>query len=429
MEKYPDRLSYLYQTLFTITPILYDAALAIVATAGVRANSLAAEIVAGSILSQFADGSIPVVANTTDPTNADVYIQNNTTAIAAYALGYYLELNPEAVNSCTIARTIREILAYLESKRNFVLFDGLVMVGTDDEGDPFNAILTEDNLLAYFAFKQAANVLGDSHYTTTANSLKAAIISTLKASNGRVIQWHIKQRFDLPVFGVGTPTENISVNAFGALFFLEFGDTSSAVTLLNNCENFRTTDPDNGAVGYKTSTTGTDKVWFEGSYAVALAYFKIGNKPKYNQIIADLNRYVDETDGGILGSLVKDITLDDTFIGYKGVGSTSWAIITNNLKSSTFSIRTIEESITGCPVPYFNQVQSDEFTRDNCGDGTTPTEVTYTVAAGRYISYDSQDDANDKALADIAANGQAYANTHGSCIGDFGNEEHVRRIY
>ena len=69
-----------------------------------------------------------------------------------------------------------------------------------------------------------------------------------------------------------------------------------------------------------------------------------------------------------------------------------------------------------CTVPaYFNVVKSGIFTRNNCPQGYTPSSVTYTVAAGIYNSTISQVDADQKAVNDVAANGQNYANTNGAC--------------
>lgn len=71
-------------------------------------------------------------------------------------------------------------------------------------------------------------------------------------------------------------------------------------------------------------------------------------------------------------------------------------------------------------VPVFYNISfSQTFTRNNCSVGWHGSKVTYTVDAGIYSSYISQSDANNKALSDIAINGQAYANTHGTCTIDY----------
>ncbi|RYE25514.1 MAG: hypothetical protein EOP51_03850 [Sphingobacteriales bacterium] len=71
---------------------------------------------------------------------------------------------------------------------------------------------------------------------------------------------------------------------------------------------------------------------------------------------------------------------------------------------------------TAPPVTsYQNGQQSAPFTRNNCPSGQQGTPVTYVVGAGRYSSLISPADADQKALADIAANGQRNANLLGGC--------------
>ena len=68
-----------------------------------------------------------------------------------------------------------------------------------------------------------------------------------------------------------------------------------------------------------------------------------------------------------------------------------------------------------CLIAYKNTTQTQNFTRNNCGSNYTGSTVGYNVAAGVYISYQSVDVANQLALNDISINGQAYANSHGTC--------------
>ncbi len=71
-----------------------------------------------------------------------------------------------------------------------------------------------------------------------------------------------------------------------------------------------------------------------------------------------------------------------------------------------------------CNIPgvtyYYNTAQSQTFNRNNC-PANNGTAVTYLVRDSTYSSTVSVADANSQALADIAANGQAYANTNGTC--------------
>ncbi|TXG76844.1 hypothetical protein E6Q11_03940 [Candidatus Dojkabacteria bacterium] len=94
-------------------------------------------------------------------------------------------------------------------------------------------------------------------------------------------------------------------------------------------------------------------------------------------------------------------------------------VATNNCGSSTpvsatSNVATVQQ---GSSSLYYNTTQSQTFTRNNCPVGETGSTVTYTVAANTYSSAISQADADNQALADIAANGQAYANANGTCSG------------
>ncbi|WP_159476677.1 DUF5977 domain-containing protein [Chryseobacterium sp. 18068] len=67
------------------------------------------------------------------------------------------------------------------------------------------------------------------------------------------------------------------------------------------------------------------------------------------------------------------------------------------------------------PRLYYNSVQSQPFTRNNCGSGAIGGIYTYTVQENIYSSYDSQAAADQQAQNEINANGQNSANTNGPC--------------
>lgn len=73
-----------------------------------------------------------------------------------------------------------------------------------------------------------------------------------------------------------------------------------------------------------------------------------------------------------------------------------------------------------CTLLYFNDPQSQTFTTESCSAGYIGGTVTYTVPANRYSSTVSKADANQMALDEIEANGQAYANEppNAVCIPD-----------
>lgn len=68
------------------------------------------------------------------------------------------------------------------------------------------------------------------------------------------------------------------------------------------------------------------------------------------------------------------------------------------------------------PVVYANEELIVPFTKNNCSDGYHGSVVDFTVAAGLLTSSISQEDADTQAVTYAEANGQAYANTNGTCI-------------
>jgi YD repeat-containing protein len=72
-------------------------------------------------------------------------------------------------------------------------------------------------------------------------------------------------------------------------------------------------------------------------------------------------------------------------------------------------------------APVYNTVQSGTYTKNNCPSGYVGKAVTYTVAANTYTSFINLQDANQKAINDVAANGQAYANAQSTASGCLSN--------
>jgi YD repeat-containing protein len=88
----------------------------------------------------------------------------------------------------------------------------------------------------------------------------------------------------------------------------------------------------------------------------------------------------------------------------------------NILKKFDYQYTNTSSPVGGGTTVYYNVVQSGIFQK-NCSNGLTGSSVTYTIPANTYSSTVSQDDANNKAIADVNANGQAYANNNGTCTG------------
>ncbi|MDL2142545.1 DUF5977 domain-containing protein [Flavobacterium tructae] len=72
---------------------------------------------------------------------------------------------------------------------------------------------------------------------------------------------------------------------------------------------------------------------------------------------------------------------------------------------------------------YYSPMVNEKVYKNDCPGGTTNPYVYYYIPAGKYWSYESQNDAFGKAMAEFSANSQAYANEIGVCLGSGEVEE------
>jgi len=70
----------------------------------------------------------------------------------------------------------------------------------------------------------------------------------------------------------------------------------------------------------------------------------------------------------------------------------------------------------GGTVTYYSAEKSQAFVKNDCGTGYYGSSVLYTVPFAKYTSTVDQQTADALALAEIAADGQDYANTNGTCL-------------
>ncbi|ULQ52150.1 DUF5977 domain-containing protein [Flavihumibacter fluvii] len=70
---------------------------------------------------------------------------------------------------------------------------------------------------------------------------------------------------------------------------------------------------------------------------------------------------------------------------------------------------------SGCPLIYYNKLISEAFYRNNCAAGYQGGSALYSIPADKYSSTISQEDADSKAELELLRQGQAFANSSGSC--------------
>lgn len=377
---------------------LFDAGLAILATSTGR-PALAKEITEGVLDSQLSGNTIPFSVNHLFGTSeVDASSKTGTVAIVAYAIGYYLEKNPLSTIKVQVADLIYDLLGWILQRKS-ANHGGLYVGGVGE-----NYASTIDNVLVYFAYKQAGRILNNALYNV-ADAVADSIYDKLYDSTAN--------RFRYSVFAGGSYnlTDNLEKNLFASLFLIEEDKTTEADDLLQYIEaNFKSVDVVNNIDGYKAKTTDS-RLWYEGSYGVSILYKKLDKAAKYSEVRRGLNTLLND-DGSFRYGVVKDGVLN--VLDYKSVGSTAWGFMANAVPSDVFTIST-GSTLTGLPTRYYSDAISSGFTRNNCGMGETGSTVTYSLPAGAFTSTISQGDANDKAQDDIDANGQAYANANGIC--------------
>lgn len=147
-------------------------------------------------------------------------------------------------------------------------------------------------------------------------------------------------------------------------------------------------------------------------YTISQASYPYPPSP-YSELIYNI---VSESNPGIFSyNLVDPSAMTISVAEVLPDSPTTFTIVVNatdNMDSS----QTVNFTITIEDALYFNTRQHQVFTKDDCGEGLSGTAIDYVVPANTYTSIISQMDADGKALADITANGQDYANTHGSCV-------------
>lgn len=99
----------------------------------------------------------------------------------------------------------------------------------------------------------------------------------------------------------------------------------------------------------------------------------------------------------------------------------------NIVKNFKYNYGTVNTTTPSPQTLYYSAMTQQVFYKQGCPVGSVPQPYTYKVPYGKYVSVNSQIEANNKATAEIAANGQAAANMNGLCY--FWNTEQKRRFF
>lgn len=116
-----------------------------------------------------------------------------------------------------------------------------------------------------------------------------------------------------------------------------------------------------------------------------------------------------DIDGGIRNGYQGWITLSEFYLDDNSLTG----ITKPNVVTDPDYIQPVYNT-TACSLQYWNVKKQQLFTKDDCDPGESGSGVLYVISAKTYKA-SSQMAADALALADIAANGQAYANDNGTC--------------
>ncbi|MBC6365801.1 alkaline phosphatase D family protein [Algoriphagus sp. AK58] len=326
---------------------LYDMALVLISSTGLKDFKFADRIVSGIIESQYANGAFAFSVNHINPRPElqDPYFRTGAIGWVAYALGYYLQYRRNSPLKSEAENALVKVLDYIESlesnpiglptggKGRYYLEGGLELFDPDYI---IPWISTEHCIDYFFALKQAGRVLNDSTYTAKSNQVKNLMINQLWDSTNN--------RFFQGISNAATNTKDtadaLDCNSWGALMLFSAGETEKANQLLPRLENFYyVEDTITGAKGYKPYSDqwgypgAAATVWFEGSFGVALAYWRAKQYEKYSEIMNDLKEF-EEPDGSYRYAALRDEVYQIS--NYPSTCSTSWYIIAARLKNSVW---------------------------------------------------------------------------------------------
>lgn len=324
--------------------VVYDQALALTAAISSGLTTRAKSLVDGLLKLQTTTGSraggFVFAAPQLSPSFADPLYRTGAHAIAVDALLGYIAAYPSdpAITSYRAA-AVAGIGFLLGTQSTSGATSGLFLggygdgVGTPPVFDPTFTISwasAEHNLDAWQTLKHAAVVLGSSpvNYASIAATLDSTIQSKLWNSTA--------QRFNQGVNG-GSPdtADPLDVNSWGAIQLLAAGHATQAASAMAHLSTFEITDggihgyvPFYDSPGYPGATP---TLWYEGSFGVALAQYRIGNMSAYRTLLDSLSAG-QAADGSFVYATKRDSVYG---IGTaKSVASTAWFVIATNGRNS-----------------------------------------------------------------------------------------------
>lgn len=323
----------------------YDQGLALFAAMGTGDDTFAKTLVDGILLMQTKTGphagGFVFSAPQLSPSEADPSYRTGSHSITTDALLAYIQKYPNDPDIETYRSAALAALAFIDKTSvDSGPLEGLyrggygAYVGAQQIFDPTFTIewaSTEHNIDIWHTLMRAAAVLNDTQYSTKAAALATAIMAKLYNS--------AEQRLNQGLTPLEVDTADpLDVNSWGAIQLSGAGYHDEAVAALARVSRFE--NEKNGVTGYAPfySSGGypgaTETVWYEGTFGVALAHYRLGNTAAYRAVINN-SAAGQEVDGSFRYATNVDTKYE--IGGSRSMASTAWYVLITTARDSMWN--------------------------------------------------------------------------------------------
>lgn len=334
-----------YGTAMEDRSFVYDQAIALFAAIGHDDAAFSKQLVDGMLLLQTTTGQhaggFVFAAPQFSPTTTDPLYRTGAHAIAADALLAYIEKYPTDPQINTYWSAAALALDFIDATKSQVpQTAGLYLGGygnysgnpqTFDPAFEIEWASTEHNIDIWHTFVRAERVFSGEGYLQKAATLNEAI--TQKLYN------QAEQRLNQGVSPAQPDTADpLDVNSWGAIQLYASGDSQRAKTSLDRVALFAHTRE--GVDGYAPfyDSPGypgaVETVWYEGSFGVAMAYYRLADFDSYRAIINSLSNG-QESDGSFRYATDQDPVHE---IGQtRSVAGTAWYLLATTSRDALWN--------------------------------------------------------------------------------------------
>jgi hypothetical protein len=308
--------------------VAYDQALAIIANVLTLGGSK--RLVEGALSTQRAGGWFPFSVGQTDPqgdAGTQMYTGAHAWMIYGLAFWYNHEIHASALKT-SVFTAILNAVNWLDTMRvgntgfQMDLYRGGMNLPTQIS-IPWCAL--KHNIDVWFALVEAYRATGISSLLVRADKLKTAILTHFWNENTR----RFRQVISSPT--AYDNRDSLGVNSWGAIWLDAVGELEKRDCAMERVATYFVQQAV-GQAGYRPYTPSggysgaSSTIWGEGSFGVALAWYRFGRFDKYNEVMANLT-FMRNNLGGYGYSTIGDGIYEVGIFPLGSVASTAWFIL------------------------------------------------------------------------------------------------------